>query len=151
VLPPGLALAVHSAALWAWHVPPLYEAAIDNRGIHVLEHLCFLLTSAMFWWSVLHGGRRASAMGGVYVFVLSVESMILGALLTFSSGPWYASHLLTTSAWGLSPLEDQQMAGLIMWVPGGVVYLVSALALFGAWLKEPADTPARVARTPAHR
>ena len=151
VPPASVALALHSAALWFWHVPPLYEAAINSRGIHVLEHLCFLVTSAMFWWSVLHRGRKSYALGAVYVLVLSFESMILGALLTFASAPWYASHLQTTAAWGLSPLEDQQLAGLIMWLPGGVIYLVSALALFGAWFREPADTPVPVARTPVHR
>ncbi|MBV9173097.1 MAG: cytochrome c oxidase assembly protein [Chloroflexi bacterium] len=146
-----VALAVHSIALWIWHVPPLYEAAINSRGIHVLEHLCFLVTSALFWWSILHPGRNGYALGGVYVLVLSVQSMLLGALLTFSSGAWYTSHLATTAAWGLSPLEDQQLAGLIMWVPGGVVYLVCALVLFGVWLKQPADTPAPAIHTPVHR
>jgi cytochrome c oxidase assembly factor CtaG len=58
----------------------------------------------------------------------------LGALITFSPRPWYAAHLDTTAAWGLTPLADQQLAGAIMWVPAGVVYVAAALALFGGWL-----------------
>lgn len=153
---PAPAFVLHSVALWAWHVPALYEAALASRGVHVLEHLSFLVTAALFWWSLLHRGRAGYGVGVLYVFGLALESTLLGALLTFAHAPWYTSHLATTAAWGISPLEDQQIAGLIMWVPGGVVYLASALTLFGLWLNEtpqptPVRTPDPVAHTPAHR
>jgi putative membrane protein len=154
---PAVAFVVHSAALWAWHVPALYDAAVANRATHILEHLCFLLTAALFWWALLHRGRSGYGVAVLYVFGMALESTFLGALLTFAPTPWYASHLTTTQAWGVRPLEDQQLAGLIMWVPGGAVYLVSALTLFGVWLKpresswQSAHTPGPAAHTPAGR
>jgi cytochrome c oxidase assembly factor CtaG len=149
---PGVAFVLHSLALWAWHVPTLYETAIDNRIVHVFEHLSFLGTGLLFWWTLLHSGRVGYGAGVLYVFGLAIESTALGALLTFASAPWYTSHLATTARWGLTPLEDQQLAGLIMWVPGGAVYLLSGLALLMAWLKsaESGRRPA-VAGKPARR
>jgi putative membrane protein len=85
---------------------------------------------------------------------MAVQSTILGALLTFARAPWYTSHLGSTAAWGLTPLEDQQLAGLIMWVPGGLIYLAAALTLFGLWLNAgagPAPGPSTPARRPAER
>jgi putative membrane protein len=144
---PLAAFGLHSLALWAWHVPPLYEAALATRGLHLAEHLGFLGTALLFWWTLTHAGRAGYGAGVLYVFGMALQSTVLGALLAVARSPWYTSHLATTAAWGLSPLEDQQLAGLIMWVPGGAIYLVAALALFAAWLR---DTPAPVARsTPA--
>jgi len=71
-----------------------------------------------------------------YVFTTAVHTSILGALLTFAPHIWYPSYSATTRAWGFTPLQDQQIGGLIMWVPGGLVYLATGLALFAAWLKE---------------
>jgi putative membrane protein len=136
------ALVLHSLAVWAWHLPSLYDAAIECPPMHVLEHVSFLVTAVLFWWALLGSGRVGYGSGVLYVFAIGLQTTLLGALLTFASAPWYTAHLATTAAWGLSPLDDQQVAGLIMWIPGGVVYLLSALALFGAWLKE-TTSPAR--------
>jgi cytochrome c oxidase assembly factor CtaG len=147
---PGVAFAVHSVALWVWHVPGLYEAALRSRGVHVLEHLSFLLTAILFWWAI----RHASGASLLYLLGLAVESMLLGALLTFGDRPWYSTYALTTTRWGITPLADQQIAGLIMWVPGGVVYLGSGLAMLAAWLRQSSladHTLDREARTPVHR
>jgi cytochrome c oxidase assembly factor CtaG len=74
----------------------------------------------------------------LYLFTTSVHTTVLGALLTFSSRPWYPLYAPATAAWGLTPVEDQQLAGLIMWVPANLSYLIAALAILGTWLKEPA-------------
>jgi putative membrane protein len=81
---------------------------------------------------------------------MALQSTLLGALLTFAGGTWYTAHLTTTAAWGVSPQEDQQLAGLIMWIPGGSIYLAAALGLFAAWLKE-SGTPDPAAHKPARR
>jgi putative membrane protein len=130
------AFVLNSIAVWAWHVPRLYDAALGALPIHVLEHLSFLVTAVLFWWALLGSGRVGYGSGVLCVFALGLQTTLLGALLTFASAPWYTAHLATTAAWGLSPLDDQQGAGLIMWIPGGVVYLLCALALFSAWLRE---------------
>ncbi|MGI9148356.1 MAG: cytochrome c oxidase assembly protein [Chloroflexota bacterium] len=132
----GVTFTLHSVALWVWHIPALYDAALSNRGVHVIEHASFLGTAVLFWWAVLSRGRLGYRAGVVYVFGLALESTILGALLAFSPVAWYAAHATTTVGWGMSPLDDQQVAGLIMWVPGGTIYLAAALGLFAAWLRD---------------
>jgi putative membrane protein len=128
--PIGVAFALHSVALWLWHIPQLYDVALSEDWVHGLEHVSFLGSAGLFWWVLLHGGRTGAGVGVLFVFGLALESTILGALLTFAGGPWYTAHLTSTATWGLSAVEDQQLAGLIMWIPGGLVYLASALALF---------------------
>jgi putative membrane protein len=130
---PQVAFATHSLALWLWHLPVLYEAALTNRGVHILEHLSFLATAVFFWWAIVHAAR---AIGVLYVFGLGLQSTVLGALLAFSPTPWYTAHAVSAAAWGLSPIEDQQLAGLIMWVPGSSVYLAAALGLLAAWFRD---------------
>jgi putative membrane protein len=137
-----LAFGLHSLALWAWHVPLLYDEAIAFPPVHLVEHLSFALTALLFWWTLLGSGRPAGGAAVLYVFAMALQSTLLGALLTFSHQPWYTSHLNTTSAWGLAPMDDQQLAGLIMWIPGGSVYLISALALFAHWLRAERTLPA---------
>jgi len=140
---PAVAFAAHSLALWLWHVPNLYEAAIRSRGTHIFEHLTFLITAVLFWWGVIHRTHRDKGVGVLYVFCLALQSTFLGALLTFSPRPWYSAHLATALAWGLTPLEDQQLAGLIMWVPGGTVYVAAALGLLASWLRSSSKASAR--------
>ena len=144
---PPAAFAVHSVALWAWHAPRLYDAAVAEPVVHGLEHVSFLGPAVLFWWVLLSSGRAGRGAGVLYVFGMALQSTLLGALLTFASGTWYTAHLSTTTAWGLSLREDQQLAGLIMWIPGGALYLAAALGLFAAWLKE-SGTPDPAAPTP---
>ena len=128
---------LHTLAVLLWHLPALYQAALVNPTVHALEHASFLGTALLFWWLLLdpHGRRRLGRGADVlYVFTMSLPSGLLGALFAFASAPWYPAYVGTT-AWGLSPTDDQQLAGLIMWVPAGVVYLIAAGALFVAWLQ----------------
>jgi putative membrane protein len=132
------AVVVHVAALLAWHLPAAYDAAVANPWVHALEHVSFLGTALVFWYAVLSRRGSLSAKPGLAVlalFAVSVVSGGLAALLTFSPAPWYASHLATTAAWGLTPLEDQQLAGLVMWVPGNVAYVGAVAWLFVRWMR----------------
>ena len=145
---PAAAWALHTAALWVWHAPRLYEAAVRQEGVHALEHASFLLTALLFWWVLAgHGARRRLGFGAavLYLFTASMQSVVLGALLALSRQPWYQVHFGTTAPWGLSPLEDQRLAGLIMWVPAGLVYIAALIP----WVLEALDDkPGRTA-TPA--
>jgi cytochrome c oxidase assembly factor CtaG len=129
---------LHGLALWLWHLPSLYQAALDNDFIHALQHLSFFLSAALFWWTLIHGrfGRLGYGAAVLYVFATSMHSGILGALLTFAPRLWDPAYQLRTSRWGLSPLEDQQLAGLIMWIPAGVLFILLGLGLFAAWMGE---------------
>jgi putative membrane protein len=129
---------LHTAVVWLWHLPGPFQAALASEPVHALEHASFLGTALLFWWTVIHPGARERlgyGPGVLYVFAMSVQSGALGALITFASTPWYPAYGESAPAWGLSPLEDQQLAGLIMWVPAGLVYLSAALVLLAAWLR----------------
>lgn len=127
-----------SAVLWFWHVPGPYGWALTHEGIHTFEHFCFFVTALMFWSIVLEPfGRRRLDYGSTMVFVatLGVQNGLLGALLTFAGHPFYVAHRATAAAWGLTPLEDQQLAGLIMWIPASLIHLTTLGVLFVAWLR----------------
>lgn len=134
---PLTAWVLHVGALWAWHAPGLYDAAVRNAGIHALEHVSFLATAILFWWVAIRPGDRRRRSGGseiLYVFTAGIQSGALGAVLTFAGSPLYPAYTLTSARWGLTALQDQQLAGLIMWIPAGVVYMAAAGALFVRWL-----------------
>lgn len=139
---PSVAWALHLGALFFWHIPAPYGWALRHDAVHALEHASFLGIAILFWWAVLQptGRRRVSyGMSVVYVSTAGMLMGALGAVLTFAPSPWYVAHLTTTAAWHLSPLEDQQLAGVIMWVPASAVYLAAACVLFVKWLD--ADAP----------
>jgi putative membrane protein len=131
---PFVVLVLHAIVLWAWHIPALFEAALKNDAIHAMQHLMFFVTAALFWWALIHGryGRVGYGLAVFFVFATSMHTSILGALITFARTLWYPAY------GGTSPhaLEDQQLAGLIMWIPAGVIFTIVALALFAAWLGE---------------
>lgn len=137
---PLMATALQAAALWAWHAPSLFDAALRNEGWHIAQHASFLGSSLLFWSAMLHpkSGQRSALLAPFCLFVTSLVGGGLGALMALAPSPWYAGYAapgLTTL--GLTPTEDQQLAGLLMWVPGGAVHAAAALALLGAALKNP--------------
>jgi putative membrane protein len=114
-------------AVWGWHVPHLFDLALRVPYVHVLQHSTFLLSSLCFWWATTRRGQmRTLGFKLVALFVTMVVTGALGALLTFAPSVWYATYASAHSPFGLSALEEQQLGGLIMWIPGGMVYLVGA-------------------------
>ena len=140
---PSVAWVLHAVAIWVWHAPSLYQATLGSETVHTLQHVSFFGTAILFWWAVLHGvgSRLARPAAVIYLFTTAGHTSLLGALLTFSPRLWYPLYDATTAPWGLTPLEDQQLAGVIMWVPAGVSYLIAALALASTWLREPGSRP----------
>ncbi|MEO8925455.1 MAG: cytochrome c oxidase assembly protein [Caldimonas sp.] len=127
---PVVAWVFHALALWLWHIPALFEAALRNEGVHTLQHISFLGTALIFWWSVLGTpSRSASALALLSIFTTMVHTGALGAILTLSRTPWYPSYADTTFQFGVTPLQDQQIGGLVMWVPAGFVYIACGLAV----------------------
>jgi putative membrane protein len=127
-----------TATMWIWHASTLYESALRNEGIHTLEHLLFLFTAILFWWVLFKHTRPDHlhyAMTVPFLFLTVMRSGILGALMTFTSQPWYATYASSTPHWGLTALQDQQIAGLIMWMPGGAVFTLLTIGYFAAWLR----------------
>ena len=135
---PLVAWTLHAVAIWVWHAPALYQATLDSELVHTLQHMSFLGTALLFWWTVFQGqlGRIGRPAAVLSLFTTSVHTSLLGALLAFSTKQWYPLYAAGTAQWGLTPLEDQQLAGLIMWVPAGLAYVVAALLITGSWLGE---------------
>jgi putative membrane protein len=124
--------------LWFWHAAAPYDAALGSEPLHLLEHASFLVTAVLFWHVVIgvRGAARVSnGLGVLLVFAMAMQSVFLSVLLTFARTPWYSGYAATTAPWGLDPLTDQQLAGVIMWIPAGGIYLVVALALLVAWVR----------------
>jgi putative membrane protein len=126
---PLVATLVHGIALWTWHLPSLYQATLRSDAIHALQHSSFLFSATLFWWALIHGrwGRLGYGAAIGYIFVTAAHSGALGALITFSPNVLYPIY---------GDIGDQQLAGLIMWIPAGTLMTVAAVAMMVAWLKE---------------
>lgn len=125
-LPGGLGTwtLISAAAMWAWHAPRLYGWAVASDGGYWLMQLSIIASATLFW----HRLERADPLRAVGALLVAMVAMgALGALITFAAAPLYAAHFSTTAAWGLAPLDDQQLAGLVMWAPASAVYLLAAL------------------------
>ena len=134
---PVAASCMHALALWLWHLPMLFAAALASEGLHVLQHACFFGSALVFWWAMFGGAQRTPGIASLgCLFATMLHTSVLGALLTFAPAAGYvpvdAPRLL-----GLTSLEDQQLGGLIMWVPGGFAYVVAGLAVVASWLANP--------------
>ncbi|MDB5697495.1 MAG: hypothetical protein JWN69_299 [Alphaproteobacteria bacterium] len=135
---PFAATALQAIALWAWHMPALFDRALDHRSWHVAQHLCFVATSLLFWWAMAQPrlGKQGYGVSALCLFATSLIGGALGALMALSSSPWYAGYAaMGMTPIGLDPVEDQQLAGLIMWLPGGMVHLAAALLCLHRWLE----------------
>jgi putative membrane protein len=147
---PVMGLAVFTAVFTAWHVPPLYDAAIRNDAVHALEHATMLGAALLFWAPVLRPRRTHGGLGVVLLFLSLIASGVLAALLVFAPSPWYAHE--ATAAFGLTRLEDQQIAGAVMWVPGGAIYMVAGAAVLVRWLRSDEELTERRERgVPSHQ
>jgi putative membrane protein len=136
--------ALHVALFWFWHAPAPYAAALASVGTYWAMELSLFLSALLFWTAALDRRASTAAFAPAVIGVMA-QMGVIGALLVFAAQPLYAAHEATTWPWGLTPLADQQLAGLIMWVPGAVPYLVLLLVRVGRLL---ARQEAELARQP---
>jgi cytochrome c oxidase assembly factor CtaG len=136
---PAVAFVLYNADFWLWHAPPLYNATLENQNIHILEHLTFIVFGVLYWWPIFSPSKdlpRLSIGGQIlYLFLSGMPSVLLGAGLTFSP-PLYAPYLAAPRVWGISAATDQQLGGLIMWVPVSIGYIVIMSVLFIRWMQQ---------------
>jgi cytochrome c oxidase assembly factor CtaG len=130
---PLVATTLHGVAIWGWHEPRLFQAALEIEWAHWLQHLSFFATALVFWWALISAGRARHGSAVAHLFATALHTSFLGILLVFAPHLWYAP-MSAASAWGLTPLEDQQLAGLVMWIPAGLIYAGAALALAASWI-----------------
>jgi cytochrome c oxidase assembly factor CtaG len=123
---------IHVVTIFAWHTPSLFEAAISNPFLHKLQHATFLVTALLFWWAILNLPKRQFGVGAAHLFATMMAMSLLGGLLTLTPRLWYPSY--SAPPLDFTPLEDQQLAGLVMWIPGCSVYAIAALVFLGVWI-----------------
>jgi putative membrane protein len=147
---PLFVLVLHGAVRWLWHVPALFEGAMRSEAWHAVQHASFFATAALFWWALLHGryGRAGYGLAVLFVFATALHTSVLGALIAVAPRLLYPIYRDRAAALGWQPLEDQELAGLLMWVPSGALFLLGALALFAAWLGEAERRAARAESRP---
>jgi putative membrane protein len=135
---PLVATLVHGVAIWAWHMPVLYDQVLQNVPMHRLQHASFFLTAVLFWWTLFYGPMRRRGYGiAVFcLFVTALHTSVLGILLTLAKRPWYPAQGEFAAFCGLTPLEDQQLAGLVMWIPPGLLYTAIALYFAARWISQ---------------
>lgn len=128
----SLATLIHVVTVFAWHTPLLFEAAISNPLLHKLQHATFLVTALLFWWAILNLPKRQFGAAAAHLFATMMAMSLLGALLTLTPRLWYPSY--SAPPFGLTPLADQQLAGLVMWIPGCSIYAIAALVFLAVWI-----------------
>ncbi|HET9110203.1 MAG TPA: cytochrome c oxidase assembly protein [Ktedonobacterales bacterium] len=137
---PIVAFGVFQADIWLWHAPALYDLTLANGAVHIIEHLTFLIFGIFYWMPILSPTplvpRISRGFAVLYLFIGCQPMVALGALLTFASEPLYAPYVTAPRVWGLSPLNDQQLGGLIMWLPTNIPYLIALSAAFFLWISE---------------
>ena len=148
---PPVAWTLGMVALWIWHLPRLYDATLASEALHIFEHLTFLVTATIFWWPILsplEDSRMSHGAAFAYLGAAMLSTTVLGILITFAPVGVYAAYLhphdglgildALRHSWGLSTEADQQLGGLLMWVPGGLVYLCAIMAVLARWYRAPA-------------
>ena len=134
---PVVAFVLFNIDFWLWHAPPLYNATLENQTIHILEHLTFIIFGLCYWWPIFSPSKDLPplSIGGqiFYLFLSGMPSVLLGAGLTFTP-PLYAPYIAAPRIWGISAATDQQLGGLIMWIPVSIFYIVIMSVLFIHWM-----------------
>lgn len=116
---------LHDAAIWGWHAPPMFDATVGAPVLHRLQHLSFFLTALIFWRAVLW--KSSHGVAAWHLFVTMLHTSLLGALIALAPTVLYEAQTLEAARFGMTPLEDQQLAGILMWVPAGTIYAGAAL------------------------
>ncbi|RWK09908.1 cytochrome c oxidase assembly protein [Mesorhizobium sp.] len=132
---------IHGVAIWAWHVPILFDAVVTDTALHRLQHLSFFVTAILFWWAI--AWRSDYGASAWYLFVTMIHTSVLGALMALAPRVLYVAQTQTATAWGLTPLEDQQLAGMIMWVPAGTIYAAAAMTMLALWIRSSSEREAQ--------
>jgi putative membrane protein len=126
-----------NAVLVVWHVPFFFDLTLEERGVHITEHLMFVATAMVMWWPVLSPlpelPRASYLVQMAYLFLLPTVPSILGAVITFADDILYSWYATAPRVWGMSPHTDQQLGGIIMWIPGGLAFLCTLVVVFLIW------------------
>jgi len=134
-----VAFAIFNVTLVLWHLPPLYNLAMAVHPVHIVQHLCFLVSSAIMWWPLMSTmpelPRLSYPKQMLYATALALPMSLIAIILTYSETTLYPAYVSAPRIWGITPLEDQSYGGLLMWLPGGMIFFGVASVKFFAWAK----------------
>jgi putative membrane protein len=137
---PWFAALVFSASIAVWHLTPFYDLMMRNHQVHIATHLIFMVTATLMWWPVMSPlpelPRLPPSLGMLYLFLVAIPMQVIGALITFADQVLYPWYVAAPRTWGLSPLDDQQLGGLLMWIPGNLWMFAAIGVLFFKWARE---------------
>lgn len=143
ILHPLAVFLIFNVIFVGWHLPPNYDLAVRDQGVHILEHVMFIVGAVLSWWPVFsHQPELPRSTPGVlmlFLFFMSLPPTIIGALLTFAGYVIYPAYEAVARPWGMSAQADQELAGLLMWLPGGLVYFAVLTVVFFRWFNRPGD------------
>ena len=126
-----------STPITLWHFPRLYEAALEHHGLHIVQHLVFIATAVLMWWPVLSPvpelPRASYPTQLLYLFALGLPMSLAGALITLADRVLYPFYAAAPRVWGLAPVADQQLGGLLMWVVGTIYLWIAATVVWFRW------------------
>ncbi|MEZ4516507.1 MAG: cytochrome c oxidase assembly protein [Chloroflexota bacterium] len=152
VTTPGIIYLVYIIVVFGWHDPNMYNVALRNDFVHDIEHITFFLAGMLFWWQVIGAGpvihKQFGQIGRIGFTLAAIPpNMVLGIVLAFTPTIIYTFYNDVPHLWNLNPLTDQQLSGIIMWIPGSMMYLIAALVLIAGLLKSEDAKP--VQKNPA--
>jgi putative membrane protein len=137
LIDPRITVPLFIGTLYAWHAPALFSAALNNNYVHYLQHFTFFTTSALFWWPIIGPAPVRSKLRYparlLYLLSVVTPTAVLASVITMTHSVIYKDYLGSPMHWGMTPLEDQTLAGLILWIPGNALYLAALTAIFFTW------------------
>jgi putative membrane protein len=136
---PVVAAVLYTVTIAVWHLVPFYDLMMRSHDVHIATHLMFIVAATILWWPVMSPvpelPRLAYGMGMLYLFLVGIPMQIVAALITLSDEVLYPWYSVAPRTWGLSPLDDQQLGGLLMWVPGNLWMFLAIGVLFFKWAR----------------
>jgi putative membrane protein len=143
---PAAAFLLFNAAIAIWHIPAVYDLAMRSHPLHIVQHICFMVAATLMWWPIMSPlpelPRLSYPKQMLYTFLLTLPMALIGIIITYSDAVLYPAYQTAPRLWGISPMEDQLIGGLIMWIPGGLIFLGVLSSIFFRWAAREADDTA---------
>ena len=140
---PLRAFAIFNVVLCGWHLPPLYNLALAHHPVHIAQHLMFLIAAVLMWWPILSPlpelPRLPYPLQMLYLFLMSIPMSIVAVYIAYADSVLYPAYSSAPRVWGISPMQDQQIGGLIMWIPGGLFFFAIISVIFFRWQQRDGD------------
>jgi putative membrane protein len=147
---PKVCFATFNLVMAGWHLPVLYNVAMAHHEIHILQHLMFMAAAVMLWWPILSPlpelPRLSYPMQMLYLFLTTIPMSIVAVYITYSENLLYPSYASAPRLWGITPMDDQLIGGLIMWIPGGLIFFAVISVIFFRWQARGAEDSAASAQ-----